>query len=278
MDIRVAQGRSFAGSHVVNAAYVGEDASCVTLDLASATKIDLFGLVAIGALAEAAISDGQKVTFVSPRDYSVAERLSRMHVGVALDRLRIDHALPEVEHSPAGDQVVELRRFHDHDEVEDFLSAVYFNLVAEDEEDARTLYYCVAEAIDNLIEHSGETGGWMALEQYVTPSNSRAVAFAVADTGIGLRTSLCRSASLTVASDREAMGLAIQRGVSRTDDPSRGRGLHGIIEKARERSGHVRLWSGGVHGISGTSEGSFVLRDHPSAYHGTIVYATLRYA
>ncbi|MFF0816660.1 hypothetical protein ACFYVR_16135 [Rhodococcus sp. NPDC003318] len=199
--------------------------------------------------------------------------LSRMHLGRALGDLGVACDLPTVNENPLGDRVLELVRFDQYSGAEQLAEKVH-SIFSSDQDEAKDLYTGITEASANVCEHSGQSGGWAALQQYREGSTHR-VCFAVADSGRGLRSTL--SAQHHVEDDADALRLAITRGVSGTGKANRGLGLESIVTRARQRGGWVYLWSGRATGLTGNTADSLYPKTRSYSYPGTIVYATLTY-
>ncbi|MCD2111427.1 hypothetical protein LQ384_10005 [Rhodococcus rhodochrous] len=273
MDIRVRPGGSLDGNGAITGASVSADPDVISIDISAAAFVDPFGLVTLAAVTEEATRSGLGVNVSWPRGTDLRRYLARMHVADALGSLGVTCQLPEVNENPSGDRFLELTRFEGSDRGSELAEKVYNILSVDDLDDAKTLYSCVSEAIGNVTEHSEVGGGWAALQQYRREGRNEVV-FAVADSGVGLRRTLSRHHS--VNDDAQAVRLAAQFGISGTGDQARGRGIAGIAEKARERGGYMRLWSGRAEGLTGAPKG-FLRVKRAVTYPGTVLSATLSY-
>lgn len=254
---------------------VPSSSDAVVLDLSGAGFIDPFGLVTIASLAEASIDEGREVELQLPRLRSVRSYLARAHLRDAMETLGVLCELEAVNENSVGDRLLALARFRFDEGVEDLGSAVHRIFYDQNKREAAELYHGITEAAMNVSDHSGRDGGWVALQQYQRGAAKREVRFAVADSGVGLRSSL--AVSHPVQTDREAITLAVQRGVTSTGDTGRGLGLDAIIQRSRERQGHVRIWSGEASAHTGIPTGSLYTRDHDVSFPGTAVCASLDY-
>ncbi len=273
MDITVRRGALADGS-TIPSVHLG-DPDRVRIDLSKADFVDPMGLVTVAVLAESSKKQGLPVSFRNPSNPDTNRYLARMHLGQALTDLGIFCSFPPVTERDTGDRIMELQRFS-RDEDDDKLASQVFRILEwDDPDDAKTLFRCISEAIDNVCEHSGSDGGWAALQQYKDKRGARRVAFAVGDSGMGLRASLTRA--IEVSSDQEAISRSVERGVSGTGDSTRGEGLADLIARVRARGGHVRLWSGQASALTGKNGGLLHTRNHPFAFEGTMIYATLNY-
>lgn len=273
MDI-IARNGSLADGTTIHSAQQGVP-DRVQIDLTNVDFVDPMGLVTVAVLAESAKKRDIPVMFRNPSNPDTNRYLARMHLEEALTNLGIYCSFPPVTEHDTGYRIMELQRFS-RDEDDDKLASHVFKILEwDDPEDAKTLFRCISEAIDNVCEHSGSEGGWAALQQYRDKSGTRRVAFAVGDSGMGLRASLARANAVT--SDQDALSLSVKRGVSGTGDNTRGQGLADLIARVRPRGGHVRLWSGNASALTGPNERHFHTKAHPFAFDGTMIYATLNY-
>lgn len=238
------------------------------------TWVDPFGLVLLAGLVEGAGARGEKVEFRAPQRIDLARYLARMRFSEVLDAAGVEHFLPPVTEHDVGDRLLELSQFgQDDDSIEDLAAKIHSIFFHEDPDEAKALFQGVAEAAANVCDHSGRPVGWAAMQQYKYGATTH-VAFAVADSGKGLRAAL--SAVYDVSDDRHAVRLAFERGVTGTGQKNRGLGLHRIVESALSREGSVRLWSDTATGMTTPGTGKIFVRDSPVGYPGTIAHASLR--
>ena len=130
-------------------------------------------------------------TFVAPESDDVRKYASRMMLAEALAQAGVTRTgLREVRHSDRDDQLCELTRFASNDEAGKLVNLVQQRCqgvsLAFEIEDALT--QAVWELADNCLAHSQVGYGFLAAQ--VLPYPRRALHFAVADGGIGIRKSL----------------------------------------------------------------------------------------
>jgi len=110
--------------------------------------------------------------------------------------------------------------------------------------DAFDIATAVSELAQNTFDHNQDTSGFLAMQVY-GKRDRRFLEIAVADYGFGIRTTLARNPKNPyLASDGEAIRLAIQRGASEHDDPTRGTGLFHLLEITYKHQGSVQIRSG----------------------------------
>lgn len=275
MDLVVPPGGALTQDHTDRYVRVSAEPGRTLIDLCGARFVDPFGLVAVAGLLDDAVGRDRDVEVLPPASEDVARYLARMRLGEAIDAAGCPSPLPTVRERRVGDRLLELGRFDSEDAAEDLAERVHGIFVRDDAAEAAALFSCLSEAAANVCEHSGKDHGWAALQQYDYRGHT-VVAFAVGDSGKGLRRSLRRRHD--VSDDAEAIRLAVRRGVTSTGVPTRGLGLSGIVRQARRRGGAVRLWSGTATGLTGPASGSLSVRTTSSRLPGTLAHARLRRA
>ena len=204
------------------------------IDLARAAFIDPMGLVLVATLLDSASADGRTVVFTNPRDPDLAAYLARMGVNGEPDGV--------ASHRRPGERFVPLTRFSSQTEADALLSHV----VRVFERAVGTILAAgLDEVTSNVLEHSERPHGFLALQQYEVKGQPH-VAFAVGDSGVGLRRTISRA--FACPTDAAAIDLAVTRRVSESG-PDRGLGLPSVVGIAAERDGDVRLWSGDAFGV-----------------------------
>lgn len=102
----------------------------------------------------------------------------------------------------------------------------------------------ISEVCQNTFDHNDQTCGFIAMQTYKKNSD-RFVEIAIADYGAGLRSTLQENPNNPeVKTDFDAIKVATQLGTSQFDDPTRGTGLHHLLEIAYKHKGAVEFWSG----------------------------------
>ena len=114
-----------------------------------------------------------------------------------------------------------------------------------DESPRRTLIRIMLELFQNIPQHSNATGdvadphGVAAMQDY-----RDGLVLAIADSGVGMRTSLSLRGEESVGSDAEALDAVVLRGLSRFRDPGRGQELMRIFRMVRSWDGTIAIRSG----------------------------------
>ncbi len=221
------------------------------VDLRRAEWVEPIGLVAAAAFAERAAAGGRSVLLLRPEHDELAHYLARMRLGLTLEALGQEHDLPAVDERDAGSRLVELTRFTGAREPDE-LGLMLLDRTAAVPALADALHQCVAEIGANVPEHSGRDWGYVAAQ---TTVGDTVVQFAVGDAGDGVAAGFATHVRL---SDAEAVEWTLERGVSRTGLPGRGRGL----QKAKAL---VTSLGGQLHMLSGTA---FRTVQRDSSTHG----------
>jgi hypothetical protein len=114
------------------------------------------------------------------------------------------------------DRTVKLTRISESGEIPGFAAKVMDILRIEDGELEGAVKYSLIELLRNVVQHSASKGGGLAMAQYY-PNNGR-VNLCVADTGIGIKSSL-NEAYPEIETNLQALKLATLPHVSRTFGP-----------------------------------------------------------
>jgi hypothetical protein len=245
-------------------------AGCVHLDLTRLRFVDPAGLVCLAVVAERATGSGRPVRFTPPADPDVAAYLNRMRLGAQLAALGVDSALPAVQERRQGHRLVELRRFDGEAGLDAVAAALVGTYVDDHPELVQPLYAALDEMTHNGLEHSARSHGYMALQRY---DARRDIAFAVADSGIGLRRRL--ATRIAVPDDRTAVVRAAQVHVTSIGRPGRGRGIGRVIAITGAHRGSVTLTSGTASGLFRGRSPDPRLSALPAGFPGTLAHVRL---
>ena len=110
--------------------------------------------------------------------------------------------------------------------------------------DAFDIATAISEVCQNTFDHNEQTCGFIAMQMYKR-SSERFIEIAIADYGAGLKTTLQQNPkNPEINTDFDAIEIATQLGTSQFDDPTRGTGLHHLLEIAYKHEGTVEFWSG----------------------------------
>ena len=115
-----------------------------------------------------------------------------------------------VEHEAAG-RFIPITQIRTSDELTRFIAEMIPLLHLESEQ-AKTIGYIVSELVRNVIEHAKAENGALLCAQYYKKSNS--IRIGIADTGVGIKTTINRSYS--TETDLEAIRLALWPGITGT--------------------------------------------------------------
>lgn len=170
---------------------------------------------------------GHAVTVRLPRDPATAQRLIALETFRGLPNTVV--ALPL--HSPADPELLAVRRFRTHHDVED-LAAASVELLQRQSgvfgEWSDSVYMAVGELCDNALQHGRNgLGAYVAADRRVV--GRRQFRLAIADLGIGVPEHI-RHRYPEWHDDAAAIGQALVRGVSGTGDPHRGNGFAEVLD------------------------------------------------
>lgn len=107
--------------------------------------------------------------------------------------------------------------------------------------DAYDVATAISEICQNTFEHNTKTCSFIAMQVY---GNNNFLEIGVSDYGDGIANSLRRNPKYHSTSDVEAIGLAVKPRVSEYEDPTRGTGLHHLLEIAYKYDGTAQIRSG----------------------------------
>lgn len=238
MSLFVPPSGVLSASTIVSAFATSANGHC-EVDLREASFVEPAGLVAVAATAERAVREGRRVEVRAPLSDSCRNYLARMQLGVQLNALGVAHSLGSVRSHYVGDKLCELRRFRDESELDEIADTIISLYRRAGLSVVQPLYNSLYELALNAVQHSGQGGGYVALQAF---PKSGDVAFAIGDSGVGLR------ARLGASTDKAAIALAAQKHVTSEGEPGRGRGITGVIELTGQHRGAVTMISGTAHG------------------------------
>ena len=111
-------------------------------------------------------------------------------------------------------------------------------------DDAYDVATAVSELCQNTFDHNAHAGAFVAM-QVAGSADPCWLEIAIADDGAGLAATLRRNPhQAPLASDLEAIQLAVRRGTSAYDDPTRGTGLYHLLALIAQQAGVVQIRSG----------------------------------
>ncbi len=255
----------------------------VVIDFGPVEFIRPVGIVALLATLDRLMTQqgGRKVTFRLPESQDVREYLLLSEAFEAMRRLiRFDGIQPEdvISESEPERPMVPCRYFETESEIEQIA-----NQMEEDFESVLpgrgsilgTCHTAFSELATNVIYHAESKGGYVLAQKYEFASGSR-VEIAVADCGIGIRASLQKNQKYThIASDTDAIELAIGEGVSSLEDRYRGYGLYHVTDDVRMSSNRRLTIRSGSGTIVLYSNGNVEKRESSPSYSGTILNVSI---
>ncbi len=124
--------------------------------------------------------------------------------------LNIASDINVMEHEAAG-RFIPITQIRTSDELTRFITEMIPLLHLEPEQ-AKTIGYIVSELVRNVIEHARSENGALLCAQYYKKSNS--IRIGIADTGVGIKTTINQSYS--AETDLKAIQLALWPGITGT--------------------------------------------------------------
>lgn len=236
------------------------------IDLTHAGFVEPAGVVAIAAMVDRARRAGCEVVVTAPTNQEVRRYLARVQLGAHLDRLEIDHQLGTVT-SHDVDGLCELRWFGSETELDEVAETIIEQYRHAGLDVVEPLYLALYELAVNAVNHSGQGGGYVALQAFPKTED---VAFAVADSGVGLR------ARIGGATDAQAIALAARKYQTSETGPGRGCGITGVIELTNKHRGSVTFYTGGAKGTFSDGQWTPRVSSLNAPFMGTLVNTRLK--
>lgn len=147
----------------------------------------------------------------------------------------------------SSDLLIEVTRFSQAGELPPLLDQVVDTLQGRlgfSDAESFDVGVAVSEAAQNVLQHN-EQGitGFLSMQVY-RGSGGNFLQIGLADDGIGVRASLQRNPEFRLTDDVEAIKVASALGTSEYVDPTRGSGLHHLLQIAYRHEGTVQFRSG----------------------------------
>ena len=246
------------------------ESSVAIVNMRALKWIDPAGLVAIATFAESQWRIGRVPRLIAPDNSNLARYLTRMHVGDVIDSLDGWHNLPSgVREVDQVGNLLELQRFQGEEAPPELASLVESRL--GDQPSAEAIHNGICEIGQNVPQHSASDAGYIAA---ITTPSLNYVWFAVGDAGVGLLEPL---AERGYESHLDVMtALFARRGVTRTGETGRGRGVFRTKEAVTGGGGSVYLASGRSALVANQTSQRQITGAH--AVPGTLLQAAMPYS
>lgn len=235
--------------HLPNSAFLGNiDSFFKQMDLSEPERLDISANpkwisvhpMVLSMIAALGFTVRRRVTCGTMTAKS-APYLVRMKL---FDLLNIDCGIKVNEHESAG-RFIPITQVKTSDQLTDFLNEMV-PLLHLAPEHAKPIKYIVSELGRNVLEHAATPHGAFLTAQYFKKSNR--IAIGIADTGVGIRSSI--SASYAPKNDLDALCLALTPGITGTTrreggtEQNAGAGLFFIKSIANVNRDHFVIYSG----------------------------------
>ena len=219
-------------------------------DLTGVQFVSPAALVQLAAACYAIARDGRQAVIRVP-DPGVRSYLNRAgFFSVTEDVAAFDPPMTEARRFEflrgSNLMLIEVTKIEKGSELPDLLDAIVVVLrerLKYRKYDAFDVATAVSEIAQNTFDHNTQTCGFVAMQVY-GKGRRRFLEIGVADSGDGLAATLCRNPRHSPRTDLDAIKLAVQLGTSQHEDPTRGTGLHHLLEITYEHEGSVQLRSG----------------------------------
>jgi hypothetical protein len=222
------------------------------VDLSGVRLITPAAMVQLAVLAHALDAQGKQCV-ITIDDESVRSYLGRAGFGSIVEE-RVAVFEPPLSGTYACEylrgsnpMLIELTKVVSGDDLPELLDqivAVLGERLQYAERDAFDAAIAASEIFQNTFDHNEDSVGFVAMQVYGRGSD-RFLELGVADNGSGLAETLRRNPEhANLGSDLEAIKRAATLGVSEHRDPTRGTGLHHLLEIAYRHQGNVQIRSG----------------------------------
>lgn len=212
----------------------------MVLDLTGVTFLEPAGLAVLASAFDQAmrtglIADGS--VLLGPTNQNVCNYLRRMDL--FHDVLAWDEPENFRRRTPQGFAPVSL--FEDGVLASQAAADLAASVSSANSKEQSALREALTELAENVVFHAGHTRGAACAQGW-----AREVQLAIADRGDGIPSSLRRKAAHAGLSDKAALTAALERNVTRLDDPGRGQGLWTVSEMVEVNGGRLFVRSGSV--------------------------------
>lgn len=237
-------------------------------DFSGVNFVEPVALAGSIAVIERARRDGQQVTFIKPQNINIANYLSRIGFGQALDGLGVSHDLPTVHARDLESELLELQSVTGEFGGEQVAALVANKLHEANVNPAvvESLHSAICETVGNIAFHAGVDHGFV-----VAQTIGKRIYFAIADSGIGLKASLMTR--MPVNDDRNAIELATVANITATNEVGRGQGLPDVVQTALDAGGVINIATGlAIFTYSGDNVAK---RTVNAPFQGTLIQVSL---
>lgn len=209
-----------------------EGSDPVVLKVQDGAWVECATMAFLACWGHAQVQEGRKVLLLGDAGY-----LARMHVH---DALGIESpAMPERDERGRFLPVRLVDSLEEIGPVVEAVSEIFARQVESGDDLVVAMQWIVSELLENVFLHA-ETELPAAICAQHLPNAGR-IDLAICDVGRGLRASLAKNRPIYSAG--HAIDLAVERGVSASDEAGRGNGLAGTLEIARHNRGTTVVWS-----------------------------------
>ncbi|RIS59126.1 hypothetical protein D2E46_07215 [Mycobacteroides abscessus] len=269
---KMLRAQSKLTSGTLQSALIAGDPDAAHIDLTTANFVDPAGLVAVAALSDRAMRNGQQVTIDKPEDKNVQNYCSRMRLSHHLDGLLIGHDLPSVNETPHPTELLELTPFSSQFDGEKLAALVYEKASLRSGPEVPTLIHeAICELASNVEAHAQVARGFAAAQTY-SFDTGETIVFAIADGGIGVLESLREHYDPQNAV--EALEVAVRYGTSGTGEKGRGSGLHDVMVAVADLKGQFTVMSGNAKLVVKNKDYIKAV-EMPCVYPGTLIEGKL---
>lgn len=228
----------------------GHQADPVVFDLREYTMVTAAGMVQLAAACHA-LGEMEKVPVILVENENVRTYLMRarfVHVVQPVAQFEPEYDSLYFDHlHGTNPMLIEVTKLEDGAALSPLLDKILEVLrkrLRYKKFDAFDIATAVSEVCQNTFDHNHTACGFIAMQVY-GKGGRKFVQIGVADYGEGLATTLKKNPkNLPISSDTDAILKATRLGVSAHDDPTRGTGLHHLLDITYKHVGRVQIRSG----------------------------------
>lgn len=213
-----------------------------------------------------------------PENERVRAGLESVGLFALLRSADVSLAPGDIEQPDSENVVIPLVRFKNQGTVHRLANRAYDELADRGigrPEVQRIVSEAFVELAMNAVEHAQSPIGAFGFIQFLSSPRGERIAFGVADGGIGIQRSLAKNPAIEdpLLDDRMAVQVALKERISGTQDPTRGFGLHGLLEQMHRRGYGFELHSG--NGRFQSSDAQETRSTKETLFPGTLAYGII---
>ena len=228
-------------------------------------------MLGLAAIVQSYLINGIDVSLTPPDDYTLRRLFLNTNWAHLIDFQRF------AESTFRGYSQIPAIKFTNADQHYQATSAIMKTILSAltefDRSHLTAIEWSVNEITDNVLNHAeSPVGGFV---QVTNHRQRQQIEFSVCDAGLGIPATL-RTRYDDLATEQEAVDLAIREGVTRDKSVGQGNGLYGTWRISQLSGGRFELYTGYVSLVSTPQDGLRIRRES-IPFSGTLVTARIGY-